>query len=202
LYDPFKARNAGHNQQKPIVSAPVGSLLKVWEGLLDMGKDSSVRCSLFSNIEVETFTQLPDLPSYLSLKGKPKLTDVENHFLRLRGDKRRLLKGWIARKQLQQGVSSQDNSDRYTKVFEELDSTQKSALFTVFHNITLYIVPITKNTRKFCAEMGINPDQCFRNEEVFEGEPASPDDFRNLTEETHLCAFFSLIKHSFDRYAS
>lgn len=69
----------------------------MWEGQLELTKDSAVSCTLYSAIDIETFFQLPEMPSYLALKGKAKLQDVTTHFLRLKKE-RRLLKGWIARK--------------------------------------------------------------------------------------------------------
>lgn len=113
---------------------------------------------------------------------------MTTHFLRQKKD-RRLLRGWLARK-----GGAQDNSDRYCKLFEELESTGKSALFNVVSNITLYIVPITGKTREFCNEMGVNPDEGFRRGEYFEKGVLSEgdaEDVKGLEEETHLYAFFS-----------
>ena len=100
---------------------------------------------------MQAFQAIPDLPQSLQLKGKAKLQDVTSHFLRLKRDKR-LVKGWMVRK----NAINQDNNDKFTKLFDELDQTQKSALFNVFQNVTLYIVPITKQTREFVGEMGLD----------------------------------------------
>ncbi len=67
------------------------------------------------------------MPSTLSLKGKAKIQDVTVHFLRLKKDKR-LIRGWLVRK----NCENQENNDGYTKLFDDLDMTQKSALFNVF----------------------------------------------------------------------
>jgi hypothetical protein len=119
LYDPMKARSVGRSGMvREKNTAPSGSLLKVWDGTLELAKDNIVSCSLYSTHDIAAFQSLPELPSSLPLKGKAKTSDVINHFLRLKRDKR-LIKGWAVRKNL----NSQDNSDRYTKLFDELENS-------------------------------------------------------------------------------
>jgi hypothetical protein len=43
-------------------------------------------------------------------------------------------------------------------MFDELDQSQKSALFNVFQGVTFYIIPITSKTKDFCKQMGIEPE--------------------------------------------
>ena len=83
--------------KKSIIQAQAGSLLKVWEGTLELTKDLPIRTTLYSTMEIDAFYQLPELPSYLPLKGKAKLIDVTTHFMRLKRD-RKLLRGWLTRK--------------------------------------------------------------------------------------------------------
>ena len=94
MYDPAKAQKSV-NKEKTV--APAGSLLRVWEGSIELAKDNVIKCQLQSNIDVNAFQSLPDMPGNLMLKGKAKLQDVTQHFLRLKKDKR-LLKGWAIRK--------------------------------------------------------------------------------------------------------
>jgi len=73
---------------------------------------------VYSTTDINLFQSLPDLPDSLQLKGKAKIQDVTSHFLRLRRDKR-LIKGWVIRK----NTNNQDNNDRYTRLYDELDIT-------------------------------------------------------------------------------
>ena len=105
----------------------------------------------------------------MSLKGKSNIGDVTSHFLRLKREKR-LLKGWITRKgnpgqlnssethSLSKTGNWQENSDKYTKLFDELESTNRAALFNVFQGVTFYLVPITLKTKDFCRELDILPE--------------------------------------------
>ena len=120
-------------------SAP-GSLLKVWEGTLDVGgsvnpsfpnKESSaqtIECQLFSIGDIRQYQALPEFPTKLTLKGKSKIAEVTAHFKKLRQEmnqhsqgssKNLLLKGWVTRKNL----SSQDNSDKYTLHYDTLQQS-------------------------------------------------------------------------------
>jgi hypothetical protein len=49
LYDPSKTLK---QSQRPKTLAPPGSLLKVWEGTLELAKDNLLKCKLHSNIDV------------------------------------------------------------------------------------------------------------------------------------------------------
>jgi hypothetical protein len=79
------------------------------------------------------------------------LLDVTTHFLRLKRDKR-LLKGWVTRR----GLLHQENNDRHCRLFEELDMTDKSALFNLYQNTTLYLVPFTPKNKDFIMQMGVD----------------------------------------------
>ncbi len=80
--------------------------------------------------------------------------DVTSHFLRLKRDKR-LLKGWVSRR----NTLHQENNDKYTKLFDELDITDKSALFNLYQNTTLYLVPLTPKNKEFIMQMGMDFDK-------------------------------------------
>lgn len=110
-----------------------------------MAKDNSFMTTLYSTHDIQAFQALPELPSAINLKGKAKIQDVTSHFLRLKRDKK-LIKGWAIRK----NPHSQDNNDKYTKLFDELESSQKAALFNVFQGVTFYLIPITSKTKDFC----------------------------------------------------
>jgi len=120
----------------------------------------------------------------------------------LKRDKR-LLKGWLVRK----GSESQENNDGYTRLFDELDMTKKSALFNVFQDVKLYLVPITPLTRDFCLEMGLDLEQVKasnpRYEAPFESLPSkSQEEVKGLEDESHAFAFFSHIKQVFPQKQS
>lgn len=136
------------------------------------------------------------------MKGKAKIQEVISHFLRLKRDKR-LLKGWLVRR----GTESQENNDGYTRLFDELETTQKSALFNVFQDVKLYLVPITPLTRQFCLEMGLDLEQIKasnpRYEAPFESLPSkSQEEVKGLEDESHAFAVFSHIKQVFPQKQS
>ena len=139
----------------------------------------------------------------LALKGKAKLLDVTTHFLRLKRDKR-LLKGWVTRR----GLLHQENNDRYCRLFEELDMTEKSALFNLYQNTTLYLVPVTPKNKDFILQMGIDfekvKDAALYDSEKQaavseENKARNEDQIRQLKEETHLYAYFCQIKQAFTK---
>lgn len=125
---------------------------------------------------------------------------MEVHFERLKRDKR-LIKGWVTRK----NTGNQENSDRYTKLFDELEATQRSALFNVFQGVTLYMVPITKANKDFLKRMGLDLET-FRSFKAYdEGKEVSQkcqEEAKILEEETHTFAFMSQIKQVFTQKAS
>lgn len=96
-------------------------------------------CKMLSKLDIKLFQSLPELPSLLPLKGKSRNSDVMTYFTKLMRDPR-LVKGWVTRRghisqfeDMNGGTSTfQENSDKYTKLFDELEETDKSALFNVF----------------------------------------------------------------------
>ena len=97
LLQSIKIRNA---------AAP-GSLLKVWEGTLDLGSSSHsshpkhttssltdksnaassnelIECQLFSVGDIRQYQGLPEFPTKLTLKGKSRIGEVTAHFKKLR----------------------------------------------------------------------------------------------------------------------
>lgn len=127
--------------------------------------------------------------------------DVTTHFLRLKRDKR-LLKGWVTRR----GSLHQENNDRYCRLFEELDVTEKSALFNVYQNTTLYLVPVTPKNKEFILQMGIDLERV-KDPALFDSSKQVPEEFKARTEEeikqlkdeTHLYAYFCQIKQAFTK---
>jgi len=65
---------------------------------------------------------------------------------------KQLIKGWMVRK-----AGSQDQHDKYSKLFDELESSDKSALFELLPGIKLYLFPLTPTSRNFAAEIGVRP---------------------------------------------
>ena len=41
-------------------------------------------------------------------------------------------------------------------MFEELEATDKRALFNMYQNTTLYLVPVTPKNKEFIVQMGID----------------------------------------------
>ena len=52
MYDPAKAQKSV-NKERTV--APAGSLLRVWEGSIELAKDNVIKCQLQSNIDVNAF---------------------------------------------------------------------------------------------------------------------------------------------------
>lgn len=131
----------------------------------------------------------------LTLKGKSKVAEVTSHFKKLRHEMQTqkqssgnvLLKGWVTRKNL----SSQDNSDKYTAHYEMLEQAQRCSVFTLFEGVSVYLIPITGETKDFCRMMGIYPVKGKDNSN-------NPEESSNL-EESHYYAFVSQIRQSFTK---
>jgi len=100
-----------------------------------------------------------------------------------------LLKGWVTRKNL----GSQDNSDRYTMHFDGLDQAQRCSVFTLFEGVSVYLIPITSQTKEFCRQMGIYP---------LKGKEGNNPEESTLFEETHYYAFLSQVRQSFTKRSS
>ena len=134
----------------------------------------------------------------LTLKGKSKVHEVTSHFRKLRQEmlsshhkpssSNVLLKGWVTRK----NAASQDNSDRYTSHFEMLEQAQRCSVFTLFEGVSVYLIPITEQTKDFCRMMGIYPIK-FVNKDQQSNNPEEC----SILEETHYYAYVSQIRQSF-----
>lgn len=93
------------------------------------GKElQTIESQLFSVGDIRQYQALPEFPEKLILKGKSKIGEVTAHFRKLRQEMLNqkqngthsnnvLLKGWVTRKNL----GSQDNSDRYTMHYDQLE---------------------------------------------------------------------------------
>ena len=46
LYDPSRSQQKSHSKQ--LNTAPPGSLLKIWDGSLELAKDHQLKCELYS----------------------------------------------------------------------------------------------------------------------------------------------------------
>jgi hypothetical protein len=79
------------------------------------------------------------------------LREVKQHFEGLiKNKKNKFLSGWITRKN-----NLQINSDNYTKLFDELEQSQRAGVFHLVPNVTFYLIPIYSATRQFCDQLGI-----------------------------------------------
>ncbi len=54
LYDPIKERNSAQGPVQRNV-APPGSLLKVWEGQLELTKETNPSCKMLSTLDIKLF---------------------------------------------------------------------------------------------------------------------------------------------------
>ena len=75
--------------------------------------------------------------------------------------------------------------------------TDKSALFNLYQNTTLYLVPFTPKNKDFIMQMGIDIEKV-KDATMFDSSKQVAEEFkartedqiRQLKEETHLYAYF------------
>lgn len=98
LYNPLKSTSLGADGKGPAMkirnAAAPGSLIKVWEGTLDLGnsntssqsqdKHETIECQLFSVGDIRHYQSLPEFPTKLTLKGKSRIGEVMSHFRKVR----------------------------------------------------------------------------------------------------------------------
>ena len=157
---------------------------------------------MFSVGDIRNYQLLPELPSVLHLKGKSKIQEVTSHFMKVRQDVKLnltpnnvLLKGWVTRK----NFKSQENSERYSKHFDFLESQERCSVFKMFESMSLYLVPITEKTKSFCKQMGVVP---LKPINYCDGKPVYQSVEEKYAEETHFYAFFCQVRQKFDKKSS
>ena len=108
---------------------------------------------MYSVGDIRAYQTLPELPSTMTLKGKSKIEEVTQHFLKLRHDPKVnsrpdniLLKGWVTRK----NFKAQENSEKYARHYDSLEQSQRCSVFSVFEGVSLYLVPLNEQTKLFC----------------------------------------------------
>ena len=106
-----------------------------------------------------------------------------------------LLKGWVTRK----NFKSQENSERYSKHFDFLESQERCSVFKMFESMSLYLVPITEKTKSFCKQMGVVP---LKPINYCDGKPVYQSVEEKYAEETHFYAFFCQVRQKFDKKSS
>lgn len=85
------------------------------------------------------------------------MKEVCDHFMRIRHELKQqpgssiLLKGVCQRRSHLSGTESEN----YQKFFDNMHMSQRSAVFTLMENTSLYLIPIGKSTREFCKVMGV-----------------------------------------------
>jgi hypothetical protein len=79
-------------------------------------------------------------------------------------------------------------------LWDELEATQRSALFHVFQGVTLYLVPVSKGTKEFLRRMGLDLESYRAYPHFDAGREVGGkclEDVESLEGETHLYAFMS-----------
>ena len=121
--------------------------------------------------------------------------------MKLKKDKR-LLKGWATRR----NNLHQENNDKYTKLFDELDITEKSALFNLYQGATIYLVPVNFKNKDFIMQMGMDFEKVKdaasydQNKQVSDEKKVRvEEEVKQLKEETHTYAYFCQIKQPFSQ---
>jgi len=71
-------------QNKQRNTAPPGSILKVWEGSIEVAKDVSFEAQMLSTMDITAFQNLPELAKGFQVKGKALLSQVTWHFQKVR----------------------------------------------------------------------------------------------------------------------
>ena len=111
--------------------------------------------------------------------------DVMKYFAKLHREKQKLLTGWIVRK----NFDSQDNSDRYCRHFDHLENKDKISKLQLFHDVSMYIVPMNTTTKPLCKKMGVWPLKLNKKDK--------DSDTVDIEEETHYFAYFTHLRTSF-----
>jgi len=146
---------------------------------------------MYSTGDIQTYQKLPELPYALTEAGKCNQLDVMKYFAKLHREKQTLLTGWIVRK----NFDSQDNSDRYCRHFDHLEDKDKISKLQLFHDVSMYIVPMNTTTKPLCKKMGVWPLKLNKKDKdaLTSEEPATVD----MEEETHYFAFFTHLRSKF-----
>ena len=145
LYDPFSANT-------PKNTAPVGSLLKVWQGNLEYGK-SSIKVTMFSLDNIQTFQKLPKLPSKLSVQGRTKQNELEIYISQNSTGPatRSIIASWI------------EPEKGFEKEFEELSADlrdkDRAAVVRVDSGLTVYLSTLSNSFLNFLSTVKINISQ-------------------------------------------
>ncbi len=111
------------------------------------------------------------------------MKEVYEHFMKVKSDPSSgtLLKGYAQRQSYLNG----EMSDRYQRFFDSMDQTQRVAVFSLLDGTTVYFVPISKMTRDFVSQMGIQTDSSHLD---LTGKKI------DFEKETHLFAWISQIR--------
>lgn len=102
------------------------------------------------------------------IKGKSNQREVCEHFTRVRTEIKQqqlhpnmpqtgqlLLKGLCRRRS---HLNSKE-SDSYQRFFDNMEATQRAGVFALQDNISLYLLPLSKNTRQFFKSMDLDQSE-------------------------------------------
>lgn len=121
MFDPYRERLLKQYKKEQSLAqnkAPVGSVLKVWEGQICNMKDVfAPAATLYSTQDIQLFQRLPEFPPQFNMKDKIKFKELKQYFDTLVGSKKnKFLTGWMQRQN-----KLQINCDFYSKIFDDLE---------------------------------------------------------------------------------
>ena len=132
------------------ISAPLGSLLKIWSGKIHIGK-SEFNSSMLTCDNIEDYYQTPALSLNIEINGRVKLPLVFD-YLNRNAKTLHLLKGW---------VTMESNSETTTilgNYLLEMENTAKCGVIDLKEiGSRLYLIPWNNGTQEFLQKWEINP---------------------------------------------
>ena len=83
--------------------------------------------------------------------------------------------------------------------YDQLKQAQRCSVFTLFEGVSIYLIPITSETKDFCRQMGIYP---LKGKDNPGAQSTTNPEEHSILEETHYYAFLSQIRQSFPKRSS
>lgn len=145
LYDPFPSAT-------PKNKALPGSLLKVWNGIMEYGKHS-IKVDMFSVESIELFQKIPKLTSKLSVHGRTKQNELEVYISQNSSGlaSRSIVTSWIE--------PIEPNEKHFMELVHDLKEKSRAAVIRIDNTLTIYLSAITDSFISFLNSLRININQ-------------------------------------------
>ena len=145
-YDPYST-------QKPKNHALLGSLLKVWSGMIEYNK-RFVNVDMMSIDNIESFHRIVQLPSKLVIQGRTKQSDLEQYISQnphTSGGSRIIATAWME--------PLENKIHELSDLVEDLKSKDRAAVIRVNDICTIYLTNLSPEFLSFLNKLNININQ-------------------------------------------